>query len=267
MIYLDCLYYETSNPYLYHINSFINSKKNMKFLFLALLLIATILATATAQDAKPFDFREFLVDQTDHFLVFKTKNVNGELITSDSPIQRQITFTAQNNTLDLIGNSYYNNTALNNTISEVKPIAVKFDTTKNNTGSFFIGDEKVFDFAITSVNNLIYIAQGQYKGEKKTFQLVIPTPDRLVLTIVNADGEIEETLVSKKIPIAVEQTLWQKYGSFILMFGLMGLNLFVQSKTRNMNQDEPAPDSQLPELDVVGEKKEKKEKKAKSKKD
>eukprot|EP00461_Guttulinopsis_vulgaris_P003367 UN03368 len=70
------------------------------------------------------------------------------------------------------------------------------------------------------------------QDDEAFYQLVIPAPDRIILSIYNKKEKTQNTIVFKKISIELPKTFWQNYGTWIMMLGLMILNMYVQSKSR-----------------------------------
>lgn len=217
------------------------------FALMACFIAMTHASGGGARTEQPFSFKTLLIDTTDHFSIQQVQPFtanNKEEIFTDYVIQAY--FAVQNETTSLLGHSYKNTTSGDNEITDYKYFQVHFDEQYNGTvGSITIRNDaeayvELLAFNFSMVNG-VALSTGPAKlpsGEQAIYQLAAPAPDRFTLTFILANGT-QKLYVAKKIPLVVEQTFFQKYGSFIMMGGLMIFQLYVQSKTKDAQQQDP----------------------------
>jgi hypothetical protein len=216
----------------------------MRLSALIIALIATIcfatIFVAAEEDEKQFNVRSLLHEQTKYYTISAAKlQADNTIVVEPQPI-RTLFFAPQNTTTTLKASTYTNNTETGE-VGKTVDFVVNFDAVKNNTGSVVFGEEVYCDFSFIMVNH-VAISTGVIKSTGEQYQWTIPAHDRWSFTIFDKSGKVKAVYVAKKFFLEEPKTFMQSYGTYIMMFGLMALNMWIQTKTKNMQQNQAERD-------------------------
>eukprot|EP00823_Brevimastigomonas_motovehiculus_P001268 TRINITY_DN11779_c0_g1_i1.p1 TRINITY_DN11779_c0_g1~~TRINITY_DN11779_c0_g1_i1.p1 ORF type:complete len:274 (+),score=77.69 TRINITY_DN11779_c0_g1_i1:59-880(+) len=208
---------------------------------LSFVICTCLCAFVCAQQAPPFNFSEYFVgdwDITRSTINMKTYETVVEEQRGHYAIQKE------NNTLNLVGVSFDNDTATGEHLNEQE---IFIELSSATSGVFKSGPEDplrtIFSFDFTQLNH-VQVATGEYFiTEQKTaiYQFVFSSFDRFTLTIIPKNITEESEMIvwaGKKIPIPVEKSFFQKYGMLLMIGGYM-IFMFISQKKQmdNTRQD------------------------------
>jgi len=200
---------------------------------LFVLVLATAVATATAEVKPPSSFYDFLQGDWE-VLNTKVDMKTGEQTYAE--LRGHYLFEKENGTLNLIGHSFDNDTSSGELLNEME-IGVEFATP--NSGSFKTGAsdfdlKSLFEFDFAAQENGVALSHGEWHGAKPSwYQFTMSGVDRFQITVFPKDGTPNiQVLVGRKIPVNAEKTFFQQWGTMIMIGGMFLVNGFLQRRMR-----------------------------------
>jgi hypothetical protein len=214
----------------------------MRVTLLCLLLSAGI---ALASSSSPsFSFHDFLLGD------WQVAFIRSNPAVRDDPIVERWTWKLSDSPTGLpVGEPGY--LQLEGTASsgdEVRRLQFQFEDPR--TGSFLWsqrGDDlnPVLNFQLSNYTDGCFLSRGLWLASGRAqpvYQLSICSATSFVLTVF-ADGKLDE-LVGHKQGVVLPQTFLQKYGSYVLLFGMLVLSQYLKYRASNARQPAaatPAP--------------------------
>jgi len=226
---------------------------------LLLLSLFVLIGVISSQEAPPFSFYDYF--HGDWIVQRTVASLKTGEQTSDELIA-QYTIEKENGTLNLIG-KYFNNDTNTGEITNIKRIIVDFNV-GGNSGAFKVGsvlsdvtedeeeDDEVkehslktlFNFDFSVQHNGMVVSQGEWvDGVGSYYQFLIGGWDKFTITVypktMNQEAEVQ-MFTGRKIPVLQDKSFFQKYGTMVMIGGFFLFNMFVQKKTRSMQENQQA---------------------------
>jgi len=240
---------------------------------LLFLSLCIIIGVVSSSETPQFSFYDYF--QGDWEVQRTTASLkSGEQVHEE--LLAHYTIEKENGTLNLIGKYFINDT--NGEISNLMRVVLDFNV-GGNSGSFKTGSQisdlsedededddvvkdhslkTLFNFDFTAHHNGMIVSQGEWLGSEvpSYYQFLIGGWDKFSISIypktLNQEAEIT-MFTGRKIPLLQEKTFFQKYGTMIMIGGFFLFNMFIQKKTRSMQeqQQQRRSESDGPQIEEV----------------
>jgi len=154
-----------------------------------------------------------------------------------APLLSTYTLHSDNVTMNLFGTSFDNNTATAE-VTNVQSLAIDFADESGNKGFFSADGKKLFEFDFVKLPNGIAVSQGKWlAAENSLYVFTVFPQDKFSLAVLPLDAkagaESHTFSGSRRIP-NIPKTFFQSYGTFIMIGVMMIVNMYVQSKSKNL---------------------------------
>jgi len=205
------------------------------------LVLALVSASVT-----PFNFANFF---TGEFHVYSAEGSrDGSSVSGFSPAVQVFRLESQNDTsLPLLRGTSLKNNSDTFEVSELRFVEIEFSNTLGSAGVFKNGEslsdlQTLFEFNFFSLGENA-VSFGKWNGGPSTYQFIVTSNDRFSLTIDSgADQSTILYFFGRRVLKTAPVTLWQKYGSTVMIGGVFLLNMYLQRNMRGrMDAAAPAP--------------------------